>query len=359
MNIFVLIAILIIIIYFYNSQKVEGFLNYSKCSQVDVPHVIKDIFKDREFKQDNKNYDVYFPCGYNYIEHELNSMSKPQMGQKVFGITGCDSIVAKDTLWSLLYKFYGNNADKIAPRTYLTTKKEDLQRFLNEYVPKKKYILKKNVQRQEGIFISDNKDDIIKKVNNDRSYVVIQELLTNPFILNGRKINMRVYLLVICNKGNTKVYYHKNGFMYYTKDTLVKNKIDYDNIVTTGYIDRKVYDENPLTLEDFRKWLNKNGYSSKKLDNNLMGIFKKIVSAIKGSICNGENVKDTTTFQIFGTDIAPDPELNMKIMEFNKGPDMSFKDERDGEVKKKLNKDIFNLLGMYNYDEKNEFIRVY
>ena len=107
MNIFVLIAILIIIIYFYNSQKVEGFLNYSKCSQVDVPHVIKDIFKDREFKQDNKNYDVYFPCGYNYIEHELNSMSKPQMGQKVFGITGCDSIVAKDTLWSLLYKFYG------------------------------------------------------------------------------------------------------------------------------------------------------------------------------------------------------------------------------------------------------------
>ena len=27
----------------------------------------------------------------------------------------------------------------------------------------------------------------------------------------------------------------------------------------------------------------------------------------------------------------------IKIMEFNKGPDMSFKDDRDGEVKKKLN----------------------
>ena len=49
----------------------------------------------------------------------------------------------------------------------------------------------------------------------------------------------------------------------------------------------------------------------------------------------------------------------MKIMEFNKGPDMSFKDNRDGEVKKKLNKDIFNLLGLYNYNETNEFIRVY
>ena len=43
-------------------------------------------------------------------------------------------------------------------------------------------------------------------------------------------------------------------------------------------------------------------------------------------------------------------------MEFNKGPDMAFKDERDGNVKKKLNKDIFNLLGLYNYDEKNALL---
>ena len=138
MGVIILLAILILIIYLSTTNKIEGFLNYSKCSQVDLPHVIKDIYKDREFKQDNQNYDVYFPCGYNYIEHELNSMSKPQMGQKIFGITGCDSIVAKDTLWHLLYKHYGSIANKISPRTYLTHNKEDIQRFINEYVPKKK-----------------------------------------------------------------------------------------------------------------------------------------------------------------------------------------------------------------------------
>ena len=40
-------------------------------------------------------------------------------------------------------------------------------------------------------------------------------------------------------------------------------------------------------------------------------------------------------FQIFGADIAPDENLNVTIMEINKGPDIGFKDERDGNLKKK------------------------
>ena len=356
--IIVLICILGLLIYL-SKNKMEGFISYKKCQGAHMPRVITDIFKDREFNETYNDYDLYLPCGYNYIENELKTIDKPNTNQNVFGITGCDSIVAKDTLWKQLYKYFGNSAKKYAPKTYLVKDPVDMQSFSNDYSRGKKYILKKNIQRQEGIYISDNKDDIIKTVKGDPAYVIIQELLINPFLLNGRKINMRVYLLIICNKGNKKVYYHKNGFMYYTKNRLVKNTYDLDNMITTGYVDRAVYDENPLTLDDFRKWLDKNGYSSKKLDQKLMTLFKQIVMAIKDSICEGGNVKDSTTFQIFGTDIAPDPELNMKIMEFNKGPDMSFKDERDGEVKKKLNRDTFNLLGLYNYDEKNEFIRIY
>ena len=218
MRLFILVLVLLIIFYFRPS--VEGYINYKKCSTVDIPHVIKDIYKDREFTQNNKDYDLYFPCGYNYIENELNGLDNTKSSQKIFGITGCDSIVAKDTLWKLLKKYFGNNANKYSPKTYLVHDKDDINLFKNEFALDKKYILKKNIQRQEGIYISNNKNDILKKINDDRTYVVIQELLTNPFLLNERKINLRVYLLVICNKGNVKVYYHKNGFLYYTRNKI-------------------------------------------------------------------------------------------------------------------------------------------
>ena len=43
--------------------------------------------------------------------------------------------------------------------------------------------------------------------------------------------------------------------MYYTKKHFIKNNNTLDNHVTTGYVERSVYTENPLTHEDFKKYL--------------------------------------------------------------------------------------------------------
>ncbi len=358
MKLLILLFILLCLVFLQDKR--EGFISYKKCGR--IPVVIKEIYKNKEFNEKNEDYDLYFPCGYNYIENELKTLKLDNFKQKVYGISGCDSIVAKDTIWSLLYKYYNKESDKIMPRTYITRNHEDINRFISEFVPGKYYLLKKNVQRQLGIEMYNNKNNILQRINDDPSYAVIQELLTDPFLINKRKINLRVYMLVICKKGNVRAYYHKNGFMYYTKELFDKNNITYDNVITTGYIDRQVYVDNPLTLNDFRGWLNKNNYSSNKLDMNIKNNLKSVIIAVKNNICRGTNTKNNTTFQLFGTDLAPDSKLDIKIMELNKGPDMSFKDERDGEVKKKLNKDIFNLLDLYTYDdktEKNEFIQIY
>ena len=48
---------------------------------------LKELDKNnREFIQKNKDYDVYFPCGYNYIESELNRLNLDNDKQKIFGI---------------------------------------------------------------------------------------------------------------------------------------------------------------------------------------------------------------------------------------------------------------------------------
>jgi hypothetical protein len=67
--------------------------------------------------------------------------------------------------------------------------------------------------------------------------------------------NLRIYVLVVCNKNNYNIYAYINGFMYYTSKFFEKNSMDFDKNITSGYIDRQVYKENPLTHEDLREYL--------------------------------------------------------------------------------------------------------
>ena len=50
------------------------------------------------------------------------------------------------------------------------------------YQPDKLYILKKNVQRQEGIKITSDLNTLLNSFKD--SYIIIQELLQNPFLVN-------------------------------------------------------------------------------------------------------------------------------------------------------------------------------
>ena len=64
-------------------------------------------------------------------------------------------------------------------------------------------------------------------------------------------------------------------------------------------------------------------------------------------------------FQIFGADLAPDENLEGTLMEINKGPDISFKDERDGGVKKNMVLDAFNVIDPIDNKVKHGFIKVF
>ena len=61
-------------------------------------------------------------------------------------------------------------------------------------------------------------------------------------------------LLIKDKQGNTKVLVYQDGFMYYTKDLFKENTIEAGPNITTGYVDRWIYDVHPLTHEDFRKY---------------------------------------------------------------------------------------------------------
>jgi tubulin polyglutamylase TTLL7 len=305
----------------------------------------------------NKKYDkkkcIYIPCNYDNTDKEISEMEKKPNSYYMI-INKCDIFVGKNYLWNFLYMFYGDNALKLVPKTYVTYDVDSMNKFKLEYNKDKLYIMKKNVQRQEGIKITKNYDELLKGIEDE--YVVIQELLQNPFLVNGRKINLRVYVLLTIKDNKCSTYIYNNGFMYYTSNTFIKGSAELDRNITTGYIDRKVYEENPLTHTDFKTFLGKE--KSDIIFNNISKLIGEVMIPYHSHLVENQGFPGSMQFQIFGSDIAINDDYTAMLMEINKGPDLNYKDKRDGEVKRNLIEDIFNLVGITESDGDNGFIKV-
>ena len=337
---------------------------FTRCKDYSLGEIMEDLFNTYKIRRDkceinddtcNNKWDIYLPCGYNEIESELTKIDLNNNEQIIFGISGCDSIVSKNNIWKLLHSKYGRKkASLIMPNSYIIDNDNDMNIFRKEFNPNKKYILKKNIQRQLGLKITNNINEIYN-LTKDREFRIIQEMLVKPYILNGRKINIRVYMLVVCFNNQTKCFIHENGFMYYTYNKYNPNSLEDKDNITSGYVPREVYQENPLTTLEFYDYLDRNGKKSSILERNSTILFHNVFKAINKSLCNLNKIKSNLSFQLFGADVAPDENLNVHLIEINKGPDMSPKDDRDRIVKYSVLEDIFDKIGVINTGKRNGF----
>lgn len=270
---------------------------------------------------------IYSPKNYNLIEKELSELDKDY--SFIPAIKGCDFVAGKNYLWDAALKFYGREkACHFLPNTW------SLKPGL--VFEKGMYIAKKNIQQQKGLLLLDSKDICVEDLISE-DYVVIQEYLKNPFIINTFKINLRVYILIVVFPDNVKkLFIYNDGFIYYSKKAYT-GLLDPDSAITTGYIDRKVYETCPLTHGDLKTFLKKENKDYNKLFQNTTDCIKAVVKSLSNSL---SGPKGSTSYQIFGADIQPDINLNVKLIEINKNPDLSSKDFRDNELKTLLKKDI-------------------
>lgn len=380
-NLTIIISILVIFIilylYLYIIDHYQTNINnitwcHSDDCKSSIPYVINNAFKQNQIKQNDNKCDIYVPCSYNQIANEFNKSTTNHNPKYVFVLGNSDQITNKKKIWTNLVKHLGLKTTlNIMPKTYLLSEEEDVQDLIKNHKPPKIYILKKNIQRQRGIKITNDLDDI--KNGYDDGFVIAQDLLQNPYLVNRRKINLRIYVLVVYRLDKIESYMHYNGFMYYTKEYFKTNSLEYGPNITTGYIDRQVYQENPLTLDDFRKYLDdvnrklteteislktKYGQLSQLLFNRIGIIIKMVIDAVESELKNVLRDKNVCYFQLFGADIAVSNKLFPMIMEFNKGPDLGIKDERDGNVKKKVAIDILKVIGIVPNLNKHHFIKL-
>lgn len=269
----------------------------------------------------------------------------------IYGIRSIDILASKAHLHTIL-SVNESKHRQFTPVTYLLSNDDEYQLFLKSFQPSKLYILKKNIQRQKGCTITNNIEYI--KQSKYNHYVVGQELLLDPFLINGHKINLRQYLLIIIKK-KCKFLLYNNGFMYYTPKPFKKNSTDIDRHITTGYIDRSIYERNPLTVQEFYQYLGDR--KAAVLKSNLIKLFKYIDECYTPSLLKYDS-NHHLNFMIMGCDVAVNNNLECKIMEINKGPDLTYKDERDKFVKYNMIQDTLHEIGLINKPNKN-FIQLH
>lgn len=357
----------------------------TECKYI-VGDTLQKVMNENNITQASANKEgnsgtLQLTCGYDEIDNEINKL-QPVDNQRIFIVHNADHVSAKDYLWNRLVTAAGiDRAKTIMPNTYILKSPDDRERLKKDFKPGNLYIMKKNIQRQEGLKIIDSLDDMLNASNISSGFVLAQELLQNPYTINvskdnvpdNRKINMRFYILVVCKEKNMDVYVFDDGFMYYTKESFKMGSKDIGPNVTTGYIDRWVYEQNPLTHSDFRNYLDKTDRPLTQTEQNIRDqglrissvVFSRIYNLLRetftciiGKVCEGEKLSSNVSFQLFGADIAVSDQLWSMVMEVNKGPDMSAKDDKDGFVKRKCTADMLRIVGLVEKNNNNGFIQI-
>ena len=367
----VLAALLLVLVIIYlrkvcNFNVVtEMFTSYKRCEEVPIKGLYRQILEEEgvNLEQDLDKFNLYYPCGYNKIEKELRSLTLKDY-QDVFGICGCDTIASKSSLWKTLENYYGRDkAREYMPESYLLRNDQQLTRFKNIFDPSRVYILKKNIQRKKGIKISNNLDEIIE-ARNDK-FVLVQEKI-DSMVINKRRMNLRIYLVVKCRAGYKELYMHDNAKCLYTSKDIDEDKEnsgtpeEFESLITNSYVtELSIYNQNPLTLNQLCVYIEEKYNVPKEqfmmsIENNLKFVFKALLT----KLCNCDNIHKNGQFQLFGADVILDKQLKPYILEINKGPDMKHKDEADRLLKKKVIFDTFNLMNVVKPktdDYKNMF----
>lgn len=332
-------------------------LKYFRCDEKPLGKILDIIFINNSIIKDNNNWDIYTPCGYNFVEKELILVTVPNDNRKryVFGINGCDNIVSKNNLWYILENKYGRDSAKnIMPETYILDNMNDMRLFKSEFNPNNIYILKKNLQRKEGLKLSNNIYEINTAFNDN--YKVVQKYVRNLYLINGYKINLRIYLLVVINNNKKSFYLSNLGKCIYTSKKYSDDDYDFETNITSYNLDMNIYKINPRTLNELSDYLEKQQNNSDILFKNIRNIMYKVALSSEENVYQSPNLnkKNCHSFQIFGVDVIFDKLLNAYLLEINKGPDMKARDDIDFNMKYKIQNDMLNIVGILNDTPKSE-----
>jgi hypothetical protein len=263
------------------------------------------------------------------------------------------------------------NEYQYMPETYVLPRDQDF--FLNEKLKNFDVNNKQNLwllkpvasSRGRGIRLLTDVENIPKKT-------IATHYVYNPHLINGRKYDLRLYLLVT-GYAPLKIYLFDNGLARFCSEEYDLNpeKMNDRYIHLTNYSINKtsvnfaqndsVNDEfgEKWTLFTLRHYFEKNNLDFNIVWEKIKDIIVKIILSVTGMaipLIKSFNLTSGNLFELYGVDILLDENLTPWLMEVNLNPSLNCDSQLDLKVKSKLLTDIFNIIGAIPFSHDGKFI---
>ena len=200
---------------------------------------------------------------------------------------------------------------------------------------------------------------------------VVTHYVYNPHLINGKKYDLRLYLLVT---GYTplKVYLFDNGLARFCSEKydLDPEKMQDKYIHLTNYSINKTsenFEQNDSVDKEFGdKWtlhtlkthFEKNGLNFDKVWEKIKDIIVKVVISVSDiaiPLIKQFQLSSGNLFELYGVDILLDETLTPWLMEVNLNPSLNCDSQLDLKVKSHVLTDIFNIIGAIPFSHDGKF----
>ncbi|XP_052753963.1 tubulin monoglutamylase TTLL4-like isoform X4 [Galleria mellonella] len=282
-------------------------------------------------------------------------------GQKMNHFPGTFQIGRKDRLWRNLQKLaakYGVNEFGIMPKTYVLP--HDLKLLKHDWekhaANNEKWIIKPPASaRGTGIKVVSRWTQIPKK-----RPVVVQRYVSKPYLINGNKFDMRLYVLVT-SVHPLRIYLYKDGLARFAS-------VKYNDELTSlndRYMHLTNYSINRLSKnytpnEDFaacegHKWTLQTLFHYLKTEKNVDtdALWDSLKDLVIKTIISGEASISSLTkanitsryncYELFGIDVLLDEDLKPWLLEVNISPSLHSASPLDIHVKGPLVCTVLNI----------------
>jgi hypothetical protein len=179
--------------------RLHDFIRYDKQS-MDAMKSFQDAYKDANITfQKGSSYEsanlIMFE-NLNRVDEAMEVMYVPKNTKAIYGLGGTDYMASKSMLALFMRSQLPKNVyDTVMPKTYVVSEEHDMQEFTYNSKENNVYIMKKNIQRQQGNYVTNDVNYILSHAN---EYVIIQEMLQNPLLINACSYTRRSKTTILC-----------------------------------------------------------------------------------------------------------------------------------------------------------------
>lgn len=353
--------------------KTKFCINLSHCNYEIIKHSCENLLQWKVFKNDEENTNCDIIWHDSQINENLLAHIKPY--QRLNHFPGINTIGRKNFLALHLKKMQNEfpNFYDFFPTTFcLPTEKNQVRKVFEQKKTSQIFIIKPDASSEgRGIFLTRRIEDIPFTDN-----FIVQKYITNPYLIDGLKFDLRIYVLITSVDPLT-IYIYKNGIARFATDLYVppsnSNLTNMYQHLTNYAINKNSknfkFDKNAekaemghkRSLHAVWKHLEERGIDSKQVWNNISQSVAKTICAIQPILKQNyrssqpDDFTGGMCFQLLGFDVILNKKLKPKILEVNHAPSFNSDTPFDFKLKSELFKNMFELL-QCNVENRNLII---